>query len=596
MIIKYCDFKDGIYYQMTKGQRVPLEPQPGADEIMIYRRYYSNLKRNPDFKRRMTMIIKFPGKLTPKYDVYIAEYIGAMTGPPQLHGNSRGALLLPHVALTPLPKALYPNPAPLPSGKNIFATTATATRKKRKTKTRTFGDDWVMDSSFGSASKQQIVKRARSRGGKRLRQTDDTEYAEDGGGMDEFDNVEEGNDSAMSSEAEVEESIVSVTRPEPSNPLLSGSKIAYRLLQGDMSTYKLASLTGRSRGGEQNAAGRNKSEPNQDPVSVFSPAEEDALFRHIVQVRDCGYTLTRKQLLETFEETSLFYGRRQTGKPLTKRFLSYFLEKHPQFKADVVDIAKAKGRRSKMEVQLEYFRQLNEAIDELGLWEKPQLIFALEKTQLSLEEASEGSSMVPEVKSSATLLTCVSATGQPIPPFIVFKGSHMSDDVLEEALPGTEAVVCEKGLNSSVLQDFLESHLTQHHPSPGESNILILFEGTLCQLTAPLLRWARERNMIFFPLPPHRSQLTEDQDTSCFSMFRKSWDSVFQEFASNNSTTCLSQRDLCSLICKAYSEALSVRSVVGFFKQTGVFPFMPKYVANVRRGSTVQLMVVPCNR
>jgi hypothetical protein len=36
------------------------------------------------------------------------------------------------------------------------------------------------------------------------------------------------------------------------------------------------------------------------------------------------------------------------------------------------------------------------------------------------------------------MLSCVSAAGQVVPPFIVFEGKSMSEDVLEDALPGAE--------------------------------------------------------------------------------------------------------------------------------------------------------------
>jgi hypothetical protein len=132
----------------------------------------------------------------------------------------------------------------------------------------------------------------------------------------------------------------------------------------------------------------------------------------------------------------------------------------------------------------------------------------------------------------------------------------------------------------------------------GEGSILLLFDGARCQLTAPLLKWAKEQNVVFFPLPAHRARLIEEskeKDSICFQAFRKCWDEAFQEFASQFASTCLSQKDLCTLMCRAYGEAMGVGGVVQFFRETGVYPFNPKGVMSVRRGNAVKTVIMSFN-
>ena len=96
MDMKYLDYKDGIYYQFFRGVKLPMKPQPDKEKVLILRRSYCVLKANPSYKKRTTMAMQLPSNMgTPKYDVYIAEYVGTMGGvQPQPHGTTKIGKLL----------------------------------------------------------------------------------------------------------------------------------------------------------------------------------------------------------------------------------------------------------------------------------------------------------------------------------------------------------------------------------------------------------------------------------------------------------------------------------------------------------------------
>lgn len=87
--VRHVDFKDNVYFHMVRGHKVPIEPQPSESKILVMRRYYSTLKGNPDFRRRMTLAVKFPANVKPRHDVYVAEYTGNMTPQVLPHGNTK---------------------------------------------------------------------------------------------------------------------------------------------------------------------------------------------------------------------------------------------------------------------------------------------------------------------------------------------------------------------------------------------------------------------------------------------------------------------------------------------------------------------------
>ena len=376
---------------------------------------------------------------------------------------------------------------------------------------------------------------------------------------------------------------------------------AFRLWQDGVSAYKAAMLAGVP---TQTLLDRTKAAVyvpiRPGPQRTFSAAEELALVKHLELVRECGFSCRRKQLLDVVNEAALFLGKRREGQPLSRKFYYGFLERWPQFREDNLQSpSKARAQQTSEETRQAYYRRLKDVLEEHELLEQPQLIFTAQETMISsdpslLQESALVDATFPEAI-SATLVTCVSAVGQTLPPFIVFKGKQLSDDMIDDmladALPGTQAVTSVTGtVTSSVLQDFLVSHFVRHHPSPGEGIVLLLFEGSRCRVTAPLVQWARDRNIVFFPLPPH---LAHPPTLGCFGQFRKAWGPAVRDLVAQKAGADLPQHDLRCLICKAYADAFSVGTVTSFFKAAGIFPVNPTSSASGAEGAPSTVTVGP---
>ena len=62
--LDYVDRKDGEYVKFIKGKRVAIEPQPAANEIIVFRGYYIPLKRDPSYKRHISFLTRFRAQRT----------------------------------------------------------------------------------------------------------------------------------------------------------------------------------------------------------------------------------------------------------------------------------------------------------------------------------------------------------------------------------------------------------------------------------------------------------------------------------------------------------------------------------------------------
>ena len=64
-----------------------------------------------------------------------------------------------------------------------------------------------------------------------------------------------------------------------------------------------------------------------------------------------------------------------------------------------------------------------------------------------------------------TVIGCGNALGYSVPPFFVFPGARMRQELLEGKTPGADGDVTESGWsNSQIFQKYLETHLTRYLP------------------------------------------------------------------------------------------------------------------------------------
>ena len=87
--LEYVDKKNGQYVKFVKGQRVAVEPQPAADNIIVFKRYYISLKRDSSFRKRISTVIQCPDSMTRLKTVAVVEYVGICPGNTMPHGNSK---------------------------------------------------------------------------------------------------------------------------------------------------------------------------------------------------------------------------------------------------------------------------------------------------------------------------------------------------------------------------------------------------------------------------------------------------------------------------------------------------------------------------
>ncbi len=86
----YIELKNKLFYKYSKGEKRPLDPQPKMDDVLILKRYYTSLKRAPDYKKRVTWVEKYPTNNRENSKcIAVVEYIGIFPQNIVPHGNAK---------------------------------------------------------------------------------------------------------------------------------------------------------------------------------------------------------------------------------------------------------------------------------------------------------------------------------------------------------------------------------------------------------------------------------------------------------------------------------------------------------------------------
>ena len=173
-----------------------------------------------------------------------------------------------------------------------------------------------------------------------------------------------------------------------------------------------------------------------------------------------------------------------------------------------------------------------------------------------------------------TVIGCGNALVYSVPPFFVFRGARLRQELLEGKTPGADGDVTESGWsNSQKFQKYLETHLIKYLPERSiDCPVLLLYDGHKFHVNLPLIDWAKKENIILFVLPAHTSHVLQPMDVACFGPFEKIYNAMSHKFMREQCGQSISRYNVCSIACPAYAKALSPENPESAFR-CGIFPF-----------------------
>ncbi|XP_076100748.1 LOW QUALITY PROTEIN: uncharacterized protein LOC143069829 [Mytilus galloprovincialis] len=145
--------------------------------------------------------------------------------------------------------------------------------------------------------------------------------------------------------------------------------------------------------------------------------------------------------------------------------------------------------------------------------------------------------LVLRKKPTTTVMGCGNALGHQIPPYFIFAGKRIRQELLEGATPGADGSVSETGWsNSEIFQSYLETHFIKYVTGMQDKHSLLLYDGHSTHITPDVIDWALRKKIILYVLPPHTSHVLQPMDVGCFGPFARIYSSECHKFQRTNSS------------------------------------------------------------
>ena len=159
-------------------------------------------------------------------------------------------------------------------------------------------------------------------------------------------------------------------------------------------------------------------------------------------------------------------------------------------------------------------------------------------------------------KSQVSIAACVSAAGQSLPPYIIWRRKTLSPDLTIGELPGTEYGLSDKGwMNSVLFHSWFRKIFLRY--APASRPLMLLLDGHSSHYCTDTIKLATENEVILFTLPPNTTHLSQPLDKGVFGPFKAHWKLVCHDYLVSHPGQVINTYNFVQLFSKAWIESIT---------------------------------------
>ncbi len=316
--------------------------------------------------------------------------------------------------------------------------------------------------------------------------------------------------------------------------------------------------------------------------TLLSTREEEELVEFLCQCADIGYAKTRHEVFDIVSRMLTQKGV-DREKTVTRGWWTRFIARHYEVLSlrTPSTLSLARASASSTAAMDNYFDILEHTLKETGLCDYPGLIYNMDESGFPLNPkpiktvncrgsknpycVSSGS------KSQVSIAACVSAAGQSLPPYIIWRRKTLSPDLTIGELPGTEYGLSDKGwMNSVLFHSWFRKIFLRY--APASRPLMLLLDGHSSHYCTDTIKLATENEVILFTLPPNTTHLSQPLDKGVFGPFKAHWKLVCHDYLVSHPGQVINTYNFVRLFSKAWIESMTASNIATGFAITGIYP------------------------
>ncbi len=191
--------------------------------------------------------------------------------------------------------------------------------------------------------------------------------------------------------------------------------------------------------------------------------------------------------------------------------------------------------------------------------------------------ARKGQKIVGRISSAergrlVTVICCMSAVGDYIPPMMVFARKRSNADLIKDAPFGTILGISNNGWSTSECFFTWMKHFKEY-ANPSEDNpVLLILDNHDTHINLELIEYCNTNHIEILSIPPHTSHRLQPLDISFFGPFKKRMNKCISSYLNDEKGERLLEKDISKVFCRAYIESATMATAVNGFRAAGIAP------------------------
>ena len=173
-----------------------------------------------------------------------------------------------------------------------------------------------------------------------------------------------------------------------------------------------------------------------------------------------------------------------------------------------------------------------------------------------------------------TVLGCGSASGQRLPPYVLYKGKNLWTSWTKGGPAGTYFNVSDSGwMERPLFLEWFKKLLLPAASFALETGPVILFmDGHASHINLQVIRLAREHGVILLCLPSHTTHALKPLDVGVYGPLKGRWGKILKEYKMETCAAVVDKTEFPGLLEKLWEESFEAKHLKAGFRKAGLCP------------------------